>query len=888
MSEAGHSEDRDAAAHKIKRAAIVFGLSLCAATIFVLSSDVRRKIDELASASSDRAQWTLSQVEVEVLAFNSAVMAARGDGGSLDDVRVRFDLLYSRFVTLSRGRLYETLRTSDEVAAGLASFESFLEDAIPYIDGDDVALQAALPSLGAQTTEIRQTVRTIALRGNDLVSSNSERQRRGVSATLVRIAGLTGLLVIALLLLVFALMRLNRIAQAQAKEMTQSSSRLAAIVGTSLDAILVIDRKGRVIDFNGAAERIFGFTRDEAIGADMGALVVPDHLRAAHDAGMRRYRTKGEKRFTGRGLRQMEARRKDGTVFPVELSVSTAKSADGEVFVSYIRDISARVAAEKELIDARDRAVAGERAKAGLLAVMSHEMRTPLNGILGTLELLSDTPLERNQRRYLEIIESSGKLLLHHVNDVLDISRLDAGKGEFTRESFGLEALIEEVVEGQRAVAEAKGNTLAIDCGELSGHILVGDPIRLRQVLLNLVGNAIKFTQNGRIGITAVRLRGLGEFEIRVSDTGVGIGPEDQTKIFDDFVTLDTSYVRSAGGTGLGLAIVRRLVQGMGGTIGVQSTPGEGSLFWIRLPLNSQASSTGPDSCPAPTPAAPAAVAVPSLRVLVVEDNSVNRRVAREMLEKDGHTVSEAHNGKEGVARAETEPFDLILMDISMPEMDGVAATQAIRSGSGVNRGTPIVALTAHAQPSELARFGAAGMTDTITKPVSRAVLRRLVDGTQLPVGDHPAEEEASARELIDTTALAALCDSLGQTRCEALVAQFAADMQAFLADANSRSAGHRDRQDQIAREAHRLAAVAAVLGADRLSQHMLRLELVLRDGEDAAVARHFADTGSMWSELRAALERHEESRSDQHEDFESHAPGTSHAPLAPTGTETR
>lgn len=838
-------------AHWVKRAIFAFGLSLCAATIFVLSSDVRQKIDAMAGARSDNFQWTLSQFEVEILAFRSALQDAQMGEADLKEVRRRFDILYSRLQTLHRSPLYGDIRFQEEVSSDLDDLRDFLARTVQIIDGTDSDLRSAIPGLEKEADQLRNTARRISLAGLDAFAERADQQREGVADTLARIAALTALMVVALLVLVVTLMRLNRLTRIQARVQAQTNSRLGAIVSTSLDAIIVVSRDGRVISFNGAAERIFGHTSEEVIGRDMGELIVPDHLRPAHAAGMKRYCETRERRVIGRGLFQLEAKRKDGTIFPVELSISTAESSDGEIFVSFIRDISARVAAEKELVEARDRAVAGEKAKAGLLAVMSHEMRTPLNGILGTLELLEDTELTDRQHRYVDIISGSGRLLLHHVNDVLDISRLDSGKADFAQEPFDLPSLLQEVLEGQMAVAEANGNQLTISTDSRLSRPVVGDPIRLRQVLLNLVGNAIKFTRNGEVKIHAERI-GTGDVvEIRVRDTGIGIEPADLERIFEDFVTLDTSYIRKAGGTGLGLGIVRRIVRSMGGEIGVESAPGEGSLFWVRIPFAKPALDRDqPSNRSVRAPGV--SRKTERMRVLVVEDNRINRIVAREMLEKEGHAVTEAHDGSEGVAFAEARPFDLILMDISMPEMDGVTATRTIRSGDGRNRATPIVALTAHAQPSDMARFEAAGMTDTLVKPISRSALQNLMARLHSPAKVAP-DDEADDRGPLDRRVLGELRQQVGHDRFCVLLTDFIAETEEAIAALNAGMEASADH-GRMAGDIHHLAGSAAVFGARSLQTELAGLERAVKAGELEAGGRLLEMVASTWTSTREAL----------------------------------
>jgi PAS domain S-box-containing protein len=808
-------------------------VSLAALAIVLMGLEVNRKMGVLATANSDSSQWSLAQAEVELLALETAVLiAAKDPGASLSDVRRRFDVFYSRFRTVSQSQSYAGLRALPASPAAIDRIDAFLAGAVPLIDGTDAQLRAGLASIADRTEAIRADMRVISLGGVEVLSSQSDAERTSIATLLLWASALTFALFFALLLSVGLLFLANRSVGQRAQDQARLRSRLQAIVSNSLDAVLVVSREGRVLEFNGAAEEIFGYARAEAIGARMEELIIPDHLRAAHNAGMKRHNETGERRVVGKGRIKIEAKRKSGEVFPVELSIASAESTEGEVFVSFIRDISHRVAAEQALIKARDEAVAGEKAKANLLAVMSHEIRTPLNGMLGTLDLIETDRLPAKQRRYVDIIRDSGKLLLHHVNDVLQISRADAGKLDIASEPFSLPALVSELVDSQHGVAEHRGNTLGHWIGDGADGWVAGDPTRIRQVLLNLVGNAIKFTRNGTIDL-AVERRGP-DILFRVSDTGIGVPEADRERIFEEFVTLDASYARAAGGTGLGLAIARRLVQAMGGDIWAEADGAEGSVFCVRLPLPpvavDQAGMRG-------DPAAPQATGAQPLRVLVVEDNSINREVVREMLEHEGHTVEEAHHGAEGVAMARRGTYDLVLMDISMPVLDGVEATRMIRAAELPGRGVPIVALTAHALPGEIERFREAGLDDVLIKPISRASLaatlaRALLRG--VPGQPAAIRADAASRDLplLDETHIGELRALLGEERTVRQIGQFLIEADDFVAGM-SRAVAEGASAGAVRASVHRVAGSAAILGATALHEHLRRIEADLAAHSD-------------------------------------------------------
>lgn len=819
-----------------------------------MAGNVRQQIDSLATANSDNTQWALAQVDVELLALQAAILQAQADPGSnLRDVRQRFDILYSRINTVSNSPLFRALRESDAASQSLARIDIFLSDTVPIIDSSNEDLRSALPELAQRTASVRSWTRQLTLEGVGVLSRSSDAQRVGIADTLSRVSIVATALLVILILMLAALFYMARLAKQQAQEESLVRARLASVIATSLDAILVVGRDGRVKDFNGAAEGIFGYRRDEAMGELVEDLIVPDHLKAAHRTTLQTYLKTGEKGVIGKGRVQLEGRRKNGEVFPLEVSVSTAESEDGEIFVAFLRDISRREAAKQELIKARDDAVAGERAKAELIAVMSHEMRTPLNGMLGTLDLIDPEKRGPKDAAYLDIIRASGNQLLYHVDNVLEVSRAEAGKMVLAHEPFSIRSLVREVVDGQQRVAETRGNHLSYSVRTRGQDYAIGDPVRIRQVLLNLVGNAIKFTRNGTVEVEAVRLDDGNMTEFRVKDTGIGIQPQDLKRVFDEFVTLDVSYTRAEGGTGLGLSIVKHLAKAMGGTVGLESAPGEGSLFWVRLPLPQIAD----DADPFGTHAGPAAEAEPVAprKILIVEDNRINRIVLRDLLEQDGHQVDEATNGQLGVEATGRSVYDLVFMDISMPVLDGVEATRAIRRAEGSGLRLPIIALTAHALPAEKERFRAAGMDDILVKPISRKSLRQVL---QAYLGQKPAAKAATTPrpegpKIVDHAQFDELSNSLGRERAAKLVEDFLGETGAAIDTITQRlAAGETD--ETIRKDVHHAAGSAALLGAELLRGELARVEEGLKTGEryDQVTAGQITDA---WQSTVRVLE---------------------------------
>ncbi len=501
-----------------------------------------------------------------------------------------------------------------------------------------------------------------------------------------------------------------------ARAAQESEERLQIMLEGAFDAVVSMEANGNVAAWNGKAEQMFGWSKKEAIGQPLAALIIPPELRAAHAHGLAHYFATGHGKLLNCEV-EVDACRSDGSLFPVRLVITPVEVGGKVSFTSFITDTTARRRAEAELRAAQARAEQAAMAKSQFLAHMSHEVRTPLNGILGVTDMLLDEHVSEAQRHLIEVLRGAGIQLLEIVNDILDFSKVEAGRLELEMVPLELRELVAQRMALMRSRAQAKTLGLSCHIADDVPNWMLGDPGRLGQIFLNLLSNAIKFTEKGDV---SVRVTCVGQcVRFAFHDSGMGIPDDVRNRLFLPFSQADTSTSRRYGGTGLGLAICHQLVALMGGSLDFSSTVGKGSIFWVDVPLVIARKPEAAQINPPDAPHAPITIRGKRPAVLVAEDNEVNRLVVSAHLRKLGCDARLVTNGQEAVTAFKSQAFDLVLMDCHMPEMDGFAATSVIRAYEhDTQTHTPIVALTASALAEDVERCLRAGMDAHLCKPL--------------------------------------------------------------------------------------------------------------------------------------------------------------------------
>lgn len=815
---------------------------------------VWNEIGQMTLARNDVVPWNLSQLEVEYLTFSASIhhyseVVRRNDSArvqkSRSETKTRFDVFYSRVATISESDLYSLVRSAPESADHFLALQAFAIESASIIDNLGNEDAESVSQLVAKTTDIHSSVRKISLVGLSLHAALSEKYRQEVFATLVQYLFAMSGLFLALTLIASLLWTTAKALRLQTAASKANAARLKGVFDASPYPILVLGNGERILDVNKAAEAAFGYSSKEFANLKPQDLLLSETSEHQSDPSTILW---ADESFIGTETVQelALARRKDGTTFHSVSLLSHAIERHRSVQVMVVRDISQKLKYERQLLVSRDQARAGEKAKARLLAVISHEMRTPLHAILGAIEMLRRMHLSSRQKELADISDQSAKNLLTQVNNLLRIARDASNEPLADKKDFNLGLLIKNISDSNKILAAQNNNSIEVHIPSEAEVFVRGDPEALRQILVNLLSNAIKFTKDGQISLSVQKDGTSGAYAFEVRDTGIGIAPEHQEEIFNDFYTVDTSARLMPAGTGLGLGIVRRLVEAMQGTITFESEPGKGTCFTVSIPLAEVAE--------LPSETAQAPVDLQSManliqdgnirNILVAEDDAFSRRLLTVGLQSLGFNVESATNGNEAVRMAAIRQFDCIILDVNMPELDGSMAAAAIRSEVGTNSRTPIFALTAHVFPEEMKEISRAGFTKILKKPLS--MMELLAELEEL-VSQPPSQLAHDSSKLIDEAKFREIIELYGEKRTAGLLGDYQKDCIEKLA-ALAASTVDFEGLGQYLRELHTLRGSSALFGARLFTETVLELETLARAG-------HFSKSFDGFSNLRAIFD---------------------------------
>lgn len=526
-----------------------------------------------------------------------------------------------------------------------------------------------------------------------------------------------------------------------------SESKLSSIFQSVPEAIVVADTHGQIVQCNDATCAIFGYDMAYLMAQKINCLMATDEEKR-HDGYIHQYLLTGQKKLMNEP-RVVKGRRMNGTVFPVRLTISETRLDNEHFFIGVMQDFTAIQNVQNMLVEAKDKAEQANRLRGEFLANMSHEIRTPMNGILGMTELALDTEERSSQKEYLILARDSAHHLLHIINEILDFSKIEANALELELLEVNPAQLISHTARSLEQLAKAKGIAMNVDTDASVPERVRMDPVRMRQVLTNLIGNAIKFTDRGSVTVQTHAVLAQDEQScqliIRITDTGIGFDPSRKDALFSPFTQADGSVTRSYGGTGLGLAITRSLLHLMGGDITANSQPGQGACFEVSLPVTvvvfDAAISIGAQTeCTRQRELSDVSIkpGIGHLSVLLVEDHLINRKLAEIMLQRMGYSFVSASDGQEALNYLAKTRFDVVLMDVMMPVMDGMTALRRLRaSEADSGRRTPVLMVTAHAMTGDRERFLSEGADGYVSKPMSEANLKKEIEQVMVRMHAH-------------------------------------------------------------------------------------------------------------------------------------------------------
>jgi PAS domain S-box-containing protein len=819
-------------------------LAVCLSAVAVLAWRVVDASRDLRLYMAEDSSWVIAQLEVDhqhvLLALQEHLNQTAPQDGSLSEVLLKFDIYFSRVQTVlsHTATVKDFVAEREEFDARLEIIRNNLSSVTPLVDALRPGDLAGVAQMNALMAEVMPDIRYV------VVTAVQTWQRRAQMLRLQREAVLeqfltAGALALALILGLLAVSaHLYRQSALRNTMVERLDSNLRASFEAALDGVIVSDAEGRILLFNSAAETLFNQRRAAVIGRSI-SILLPPRAGQRQPVDARQLIQQIERRRR----RRLRLRGRDGQMLPISVSaVGDTGSSGLPIHVGFVRDISSVVMMERQRRQAARRAERDAAEKVRFLAATSHELRTPMQGVLGAIDLVLRQQSDPGIQSLLHIAQESAVAALDQIDHVLEVTALDdVAQPERADEPFSAATIAADLIAAAIRNGPQEGLDIRLDLvGDVPSEV-IGKPRAFRQTLRNLISNAVKFGA-GKPIILRLSSPMPHRLRVEVEDAGIGIDPADQARIFDDFETLDRGYARVSGGIGIGLGIVRRAVRSMGGTVGVTSRLGKGSIFWFEIPTS-----------PAPAQTALAAPDAP-LRALVVDDLSVNRLLVQKMIHTLGHRADKAGDGMTAVRMASLQRYDMIFMDISMPGMDGIEATRQIRT-EGASCHTTIIGFTANLQPADHARALAAGMREILYKPVRPTDIERALYPPKLPasVAVLPPEDEG----IFDSVDL--LANSLGIDRLRGVVRQMTDSFHALLDDPS----GHTDLAE-LASQAHKCAGGAAIIGALPLHSAFCALETAALNNDTSNLAEHIGHCRATLSVTSKLIEARIDALSDR------------------------
>ena len=792
-------------------------------------------------ASSDNRIWVISQAEVDyqnllLAVLNLKVHQETAPNHAAQDIdrenlnaqlSTAFDIYYSRIEVLQN--VVNSAGFSEELLSDVATLIKVRSQLADIFDNIDPTDPTQLLNFETAVLDLKTTHRRVVLKALDFFVSKAEVSRNNENEIWTRCLIISVALIVTMGTALCIAFALHRQLDRQLARIKAHTTKLKLVCEASLSAAVVTDSTGHIQMFNTAAERIFGYSQAEAQGRNIAEIMIPHHRLARHQQNMRRFRETGKAAFVGQGLKRTTSLHRDGTEFPVELSITLETDALGQIiFIAFFRDISEQITYEKELRAARDKAQENAAAKTMFLATMSHEMRTPLHGLLASLDLIVDDDIDDPNLNLIKIARQCGLRTLDQINDVLELTRINIA--EESPSPFVPAQTVSAIIDELHASALNKKNHLFLNVtGASSEGVWMGYPHTFVSIIYNLVGNAIKFTKNGTITVNlafSTRHSTEPRLCVIVKDDGVGISPDNQARFFKQFAIGDLDQsVEQPSSTGLGLPIAQAGVRKLGGEIKLESALGIGSTFSFEIPLKAvRTDQELPVEKQGTLP-----YETFDLSCLLVDDNNVNLGLTAQMLRRLGCDVVLCESGEQAVTAANERAFDVIFVDLNMPGgMSGIEAAREIRAQEAkknISISTVILALTADITTY---RSTVPMMDGVLHKPIQLLELQQVL-GQYLPKNIVDAGPSKPALADITGNDFSDLFDLIGEQHSIKLLNGVLDDIDRALKAIRGQ---HADAGDHL----HRATGSSAAVGLLELSQHFRQAEDLVNSSANTAL----------------------------------------------------